>query len=181
MKTLFLDLETTGLNSDGKDEILEVAIVDEDGNILINTLVKPLNKTEWPEAQAIHGISPEMVADAPSMDELQWIILNLIVEHETDEIVIYNAAYDWAFMPPMIQGIGTYIEIECAMKSFAEYNGLWDAKRNNWKWQKLSFAAEHFNHVWNSEAHRALADTLALKTVWQGLASWRLNKEFVSE
>ncbi|MDW5418921.1 3'-5' exonuclease [Iodobacter sp. CM08] len=181
MKTLFLDLETTGLNKDGTDEILEIAIIDNHGQVLMNTLVKPVIHTEWPEAQAIHGISPEMVTNAPKLDELQWKILDLIVEHETDEIVIYNAAYDWAFMPTEIQGISIYLEIKCAMTQFAEYNGLWNVERNCWKWQKLSVAAEHFNHVWNSEAHRALADTLALKTVWEGMASWRLEKEHASE
>ena len=60
---LVFDLETTGLNP-AEDEILEAAIVTTDGDILFESRFKPACVTEWPKAQNVNGISPEMVADA---------------------------------------------------------------------------------------------------------------------
>lgn len=73
MRTVFLDTETTGLQgryAGGKDEIVEVAILDNRGRPLINQLVRPSRQSPWPEAQRIHGISPAVVANAPTLDAL---------------------------------------------------------------------------------------------------------------
>lgn len=40
MRTLFLDTETTGLSGQ-KDRIVEIAIIGEDGEVVIDTLVNP--------------------------------------------------------------------------------------------------------------------------------------------
>lgn len=40
--SIFIDTETTGLNKDGTDEVLEIAIVDSDGMTLLDTLVRPV-------------------------------------------------------------------------------------------------------------------------------------------
>lgn len=44
MSTVYIDTETTGLDS-YRDEILEIAIVDDNGKSLVNSLVKPVNQT----------------------------------------------------------------------------------------------------------------------------------------
>lgn len=60
---VILDVETTGL--DKYAEIVEISIIDEQGHILLNTLVKPLEPIP-DDVIAIHGITNEMVASAPS-------------------------------------------------------------------------------------------------------------------
>lgn len=91
---IFLDTETTGLNHDGTDEILEIAIVDEGGDVLLNTLVQPLSKTEWPQAQAVHGIRPQDVINAPTLESL----LPKLAEIFTNKAVVcYNAPFDASF------------------------------------------------------------------------------------
>lgn len=40
--TIYLDTETTGLDAFFGDEIVEIAIIDEKGKVLLNTLVQPL-------------------------------------------------------------------------------------------------------------------------------------------
>ncbi|MCW3664158.1 3'-5' exonuclease, partial [Burkholderia cenocepacia] len=58
---ILLDTETTGL--DESAEIVEIAVIDDAGNVLLNTLVKP--KHPIPNsATAIHGITNAMVATA---------------------------------------------------------------------------------------------------------------------
>jgi hypothetical protein len=37
-KTLFIDTETTGLSRCGGDALVEVSVVDDDGNVLLSTL-----------------------------------------------------------------------------------------------------------------------------------------------
>ena len=52
-----LDFETTGLD-EMDEEILQVAIIDQDGNKLMSELCCPVVITGWPEAEAVHRISP---------------------------------------------------------------------------------------------------------------------------
>jgi DNA polymerase-3 subunit epsilon len=70
MRTVFLDLETIGLDP-RTDEILEIGILDDAGNVLLDSLVRPARHRRWPGAAAIHGIAPKDVANAPTLDELR--------------------------------------------------------------------------------------------------------------
>ena len=56
MDTVYLDTETTGVADD--DEMVELTIIDDDGEPLINTLIKPKFHRTWAGAQRVHGISP---------------------------------------------------------------------------------------------------------------------------
>ena len=58
-----IDFETTGLKA-GEDEVLQVSIIDENYNVLLNAYCRPNNKESWEDAQAVHGITPLMVANA---------------------------------------------------------------------------------------------------------------------
>lgn len=57
-----IDFETTGLKA-GEDEVLQVSIIDENYNVLLNVYCRPNNKGSWEDAQAVHGITPLMVAN----------------------------------------------------------------------------------------------------------------------
>lgn len=57
-----IDFETTGLKA-GEDEVLQVSIIDENYNVLLNVYCRPNNKDSWEDAQAVHGITPLMVAN----------------------------------------------------------------------------------------------------------------------
>ncbi len=88
MKTLFLDTETTGLNPP-KDKVVEIAIADLDGNVLFDTLVNPEREIGF--ATTIHHITDDMVATAPTLEQL-WPKIQSIVQD--NHIVIYNAQFD---------------------------------------------------------------------------------------
>ena len=55
MRTVFLDLETTGLDP-RTDEILEIGILDDAGRVLLDSLVRPERHRRWPGAEAIQGV-----------------------------------------------------------------------------------------------------------------------------
>jgi DNA polymerase-3 subunit epsilon len=162
MRLLYLDTETTGLKP--YDQIVEIAIIDDDGLTVLDTLVQPLNLTSWREAERIHGITPDMTASAPSMAELAPTIRAAV---EGAHVVIYNAGYDLMFLGEHRASMGN---VSCAMLAFAEYFNEWDEYRQSHRWQRLHVAAEHVGHVWDGAAHRARADAHACRSVWRFLA-----------
>lgn len=156
--TVFLDLETTGLNPK-QDRIVEVAIIDENGNVLVDSLINPKVAIP-PSASAIHGITDAMVMNAPTFSEL-WPKIQSAIEGK--RVIIYNAAFDRAFLPGRLSCASS---VECAMLAFSNYRGIADGYGRGRKWFKLTAAAEHVEHVWTGDAHRALSDAEACRSVW---------------
>lgn len=76
-KYIVLDTETTGLNA-AEDELLQVSIIDEEGNVLFDSYIRPTQHTEWAEAEHINHITPEMVADAPIIAEVMPEITDIL-------------------------------------------------------------------------------------------------------
>lgn len=167
LPTVFVDTETTGFNPD-EDEILEIAIVDSEGRTLLNSLVRPEKKTAWPEAQAVNGITPEMVASAPTLDELE---LQIKAALKRCRVVAYNMAFDLGFLKPTLAGWipGLDFHPHCAMRRFSVMRGVWDEKKGDYKRWKQVDAAEFVHHHRHGVAHRALADAMACRSVWQWL------------
>lgn len=64
---LIVDTETTGLGDDA--EIVEIAVVDSQGSIVFDSLVKPRRPIPR-EASDIHGITNAAVEDAPGFAQL---------------------------------------------------------------------------------------------------------------
>ena len=53
------------------------------------------------------------------------------------------------------------------MLRYAEFAGDWNDSRRDWRWHKLVNAAYDVGHTWTGNAHRALGDTLATRSVWR--------------
>ncbi|CAI1758724.1 3'-5' exonuclease [Serratia marcescens] len=167
---LVLDTETTGL--DDKAEIIEIAVIDATGKVLLNTLVKP-SKPIPAEATAIHGITDEMVKDAPTWPEVNPQ-LSCLISGKT--IAIYNAEYDlrlleqtdriWKVTPK----ISVMPQIVCAMHEYAEFYGQ-KSDRGSYKWQKLTAAAEQQGVIIEGTPHRALSDCMTTLGVIKAMAS----------
>ncbi|MFS7188104.1 3'-5' exonuclease [Serratia proteamaculans] len=167
---LILDTETTGLGEDA--EIVEITIIDSTGKPLIDTLVKP-SKPIPAEATAIHGISNEMVMDAPEWKDV-FPSVDTLVSGRT--VVIYNAQYDarlldqtnsiWDVSPEFNNG---FADFQCAM---LEYAGFYGQKSNHggFRWQKLSAAAEQQGVTIEGAPHRALSDCLTTLGVIKAMA-----------
>ncbi len=150
---IFLDTETTGLSA-GRDRIVELAIVAADGRPLFDSLLDP-GIAIPPDATRIHGIDNARVYGMPSFEDV-WPQVRTIVAGST--VVIYNAAFDRGFFPDRLACAAA---IECAMRRYQKLPGTWG--RGN---STLTAAARRAEHRWSGSAHRALADTLAARTVW---------------
>lgn len=158
---LYLDTETTGFSAYAGDAIVEIAIVDDTGRTVIDTLVNPGCHIPW-QARNVHGITDSMVRRKPTLEQLLPRICELIAgEH----LVIYNAAFDTQFFPDRLRQARM---VSCAMTRFADVLGG--------PWQKLEVAAHHVGHRWTGDAHRALEDALACRSVWLWLQGQNKRK-----
>jgi TonB family protein len=154
---LYLDTETTGLSAKNGDKIVEIAIVDQYNNILLNTLVNP-ERLIPRYAQEVHHITDFMVHKFPKIEDILDQILSII---DGNDLVIYNANFDIQFFSNKLSNASS---VRCAMNEYKRKTG-------SSKKCKLSVAAENVGHVWSGEAHRALADTFACKSVWEWICA----------
>ena len=156
-KIIVFDTETTGFYAEKDDDILQLSIADGNGKALFNEYFKPKNKETWPEAEAVNGISPKMVKDAPYIeskaDQIREIFEN------ADLVVAYNLPFDERF----INKNGIFIREDQltfdVMREFAPVAGVWNDRYGNWKWQKLVNCAEHYG--FDFKAHDSLEDAKA--------------------
>jgi len=98
MREIVLDTETTGLDPDNGDRIVEIGCVE-----LINHI--PSGKTYHQyinpersmseEVIAVHGLTEEFLSDKPKFDEIADDFLNFVGE---DMLIIHNAPFDMKFL-----------------------------------------------------------------------------------
>lgn len=155
-KFLVLDFETTG-KYPALAEVLQVALIDSDGNVLMNELCKPLKTLQWPDAQQVHGISPEMVKDKQVFEthipKLQEYINKFKI------VVSYNAGYEFGVLRKY-GFILTGIRMIDPMLMFAPVFGEWNNYFQQYKWQTLTTCAKFYNYNFEN-AHDALSDVRA--------------------
>lgn len=154
---LILDTETTGL--DHLAEACEISIINGCGDVLLDTLIKPTCRIP-DRATAIHGITNEMVANAPTFAELHKNIEEII---NSAPLGVYNFDYDSRILRQCAGFCNVDLIVPaagfCVMNMYAELLGDWNDYYNNWRWVKLTEAASRTGYVSNGgKAHRALED-----------------------
>jgi DNA polymerase III subunit epsilon len=152
---VILDTETTDLPQNG-GEVIQLGMVDAQGNVLLDTLIKPKGKISA-EAAAVHHITEEIVQEAPTFDELYATLAYLT---HGKIIVAYNAAFDHAILDNtcrLYKLTPLSNDWACAMLEYARFYGEWNAYRNSFRWKKLTEAAKHLN-LSTEGAHDALSD-----------------------
>lgn len=134
---VILDTETTGLSND--DKIIEIAIIDLDGNELLNTRVKTDVEISK-EAASVHGISQEDLANAPEFNE----IIKDIEEVLEDKIaLIFNEEFDIRMLRQ--SGYKKRIHSKCLMNLYMEYaiSDKWISLTNAMKYEKVKLIQDH--------------------------------------
>jgi len=174
MNELILDTETTGLGRD--DEIIEICLIDLDGNVLLNTLIKPT--ISIPEgASRIHGIYDQDVENAPSWADIYEDFIDIIKDKKVN---IYNSEFDIKMINRTSYPYGfkeinhieyknstnqrdlnkfIFINFHCVMLEYADVWGDYHEYFDNNRWQSLSDAAEQQSiDISDLTTHRAYAD-----------------------
>lgn len=149
------DLETTGLSPWGGDEIIEIGAmkifgteIDEEN--AFHSLVNP-KRLIPPDATRVNGITNEMVAAAPTLDQVLPKFLDFIGEAW---LVAQNAKFDMGFLMKYLmqfnikKNLEVYDTMICSRRLFP------DAPRHN-----LDVICERLEIAVNSaDRHRSMAD-----------------------
>lgn len=164
---LIVDTETTGLGYD--DEIIQLAIVNLEGDVLFQSQFKPTVEIA-PGAESVHGLSLESLADAPAFINLYPEIKNLL---QGKALVAYNRDFDLRMIEQTcaryeLPGI-EWEKFRCAMLAYAEYHGSWSEYHRSFTWQSLAVACELLGVELNN-SHHATADALATVGLIRSLA-----------
>jgi len=154
-RVVCLDVETTGLDP-RSDEVLQVALVRGDGEVLLSRCVQPERHSSWPLAQRTHGISPSMVEGCSSLALLKPEIEEFF--EDMDLIVGYNVAFDLLFLQTAGISFGNASVFD-VMREFAPVAGRWDADRQRYAWVSLAYCAMYYGAP--LRAHDALGDAQA--------------------
>ena len=137
MNPVYLDTETTGLGSGA--EVCSIAVIDDAGHVLLDTLVKPTRPIPA-DATAIHDIYDADVATAPGWATV-WPQVREVVRNRL--VIIYNADYDLrlisqsGLMCAVHSNLLEWSNCECAMRLYADFHAERDAYRGTNRWQKL--------------------------------------------
>lgn len=157
----FIDTETTGLGLDA--EIVEIAVLDRDGHILLDTLVRPVLAVPR-EASAIHGITDAMLASAPSWPAVMRHLEPVLRDRA---VIAHNAAFDERMMAQ------TCARHALAMPSCATWACTLErlTARNGGRWPSLACAMQLVNvTVPEGKHHRAAFDAECCRLVAVAMA-----------
>ena len=165
-KVLFFDLELTGFYD--HDEILSVTIVDATGELIMDTLVRPIKKKKWKNTEKIHGITPEMVENAPTMDELTPRIREIF--DGAENIIAYGVSTDYSHIKYIYEDGAErenfHKKIRCCANEYVRYI---TEHRPDLVHASLTDAMSCFEIEWDGVAHTSTADTIACMKVWEVL------------
>jgi DNA polymerase-3 subunit epsilon len=106
MRQIFLDTETTGLNAEGGDRIVEIGCVEMIGRRLTGDnrhfYLNP-QRPSHPDALRVHGLTEEFLADKPLFEVVADELLAYL--HDA-ELVIHNAPFDLGFLDEELRRCG---------------------------------------------------------------------------
>ena len=161
---IYLDTETTGLSP--TDEVIEICLLNHDGSVLVESLVKPVGRVSS-DALRIHQISDAMLNDAPGWKTV-WPLVQQALQGR--QVAIYNANFDMRIMQQSHQQHGLVWRKQdcasmCIMQMYAEFFGQPGRASGTFAWQSLDKAVKQCKLRLTDSRHRAQADALAARSV----------------
>ena len=168
LRPIFLDTETTGTQR--FSEIIEVCLIDEQGQTLFHTLVNPTVEIE-PMASAVHGLTLTDVKDAPRYPEIH----EEIVRYTHNRVVVaYNASFDIRLLK---QTADCYelafpdLHVGCLMYAYAKYRQEFVELSNGQRRYKTHRLVESIEHecLTTPPSHRAERDAQCVHRLFQAM------------
>lgn len=167
-----LDTETTGLSV--WDKIVEIAVIDEAGKVLLNTLVDP--KMLIPsKVITIHGITNDMVQGRPLFSDIVPQLENILFGKA---VVVYNVDFDKRFLAHSGLNVDE-LNFQCAMLAYSKFFGKWSDHYKGWRRQSLESACA-FCNIRYTTMHRAVVDCEATRELVHYMARANIENFTVS-
>jgi DNA polymerase-3 subunit epsilon len=154
---IVLDTETTDLYG----YLVELAVIDKAGAVLFHSLINPKAPID-PQARAIHRITDEELAAAPTLPEIWEKFLAAIAGKTT--IITYNASFDHSILQRDTSRYSLPMPAanwQCLMHKYAQYYGEYSDYWGDYKWQRLP-----------GGDHRATGDAQAALELLRGMAQY---------
>ncbi len=165
-RVLFFDLELTGVYH--HDEIISISIVDGNQQLIMDTLVKPTHTKRWKRTEKIHGITPAMVQDAPTLAELTPRIKEIFAA--ADNLIAYGVSTDYSHIKNIYateaEQLALHDKVRCCANEFVRFT---HEHRPDVRHAALVDAMECFGVTWDGIPHSSVADTFACCRVWHKL------------
>lgn len=173
---LVLDVETTGFAL--WSEIVDIAIIDTTGQVLIDSLVMPRGSV--PDgAAAVHGLTDSRLRE---MKAPAWTDVFPVVERtlaKANVLAIYNRPYDLRLLTQTNRTWRTSFDLDfsipdscCVMQAYAEFRGERRGRRSDstLKDHTLENAYRHETGKEPVNSHRALTDCRLTLAVMRAMA-----------
>jgi exodeoxyribonuclease X len=112
-QVIVIDTETTGFEAATNSLVEFAAVIDEHW---YHSLVKPTTPISF-GAMATHHITPDMVEDAPSLDD---VISNFVSPEDDVVLVAHNAGFDMSFMPEWLRAKEWICTWRCALHIYPD-------------------------------------------------------------
>lgn len=158
-----IDLETTGLIA-AADRIVEIGAIRFSGSGeelgRFQTLVNPQRRIPA-GAYAVHGISDEDVADAPTIDQVLPAFLEFLGEPSTTALLAHHASFDAGFLGRELCRCSLPIPNFGVIDTLA----LSRAVRPELPTHRLDYLTRHYR-LSPDTPHRALGDGIRVKELW---------------
>jgi DNA polymerase III alpha subunit (gram-positive type) len=122
--SIYLKTHTTGLDEDA--HVIEIAIIDDDDNILLDTLVNCDKKID-PESSLFHGIHDADLVGAPEWPAVLDKVISLIQEAEL--VMTYNGEFDMYMLKNTAFDHGEKLidfDYQCIIDCLAYHEELYD-------------------------------------------------------
>ncbi len=166
---VYLDTETTGMGK--HDTVIEIAVLDDDGSTLVDTLVQPRGPIPE-ESIRIHGITDNAVNDAPTWPDV-WEDIERSLRGRT--VAIYNVEFDLRMMKQthtqhwMKWELPPGTKLVDVMELYSQYHGQWDPIRKGFRYLSLAQAGKQ-SGIPLPNTHRAKDDCLLTRALLHYLA-----------
>ena len=167
--TIFLHIKTTAVDS-GDDQPVEVAIVGDKGTPLVQSLLRPVERSDWPAAARSCRVMRSRIETAPTLEAILPAIREVVA---CQVLVAYDLYQMLALLGDALGGAAaTYSAGEAfgaVADDFADELGDDEVDWRPAAYPPLSLATEFLLFKWPRASHRALARALACRAVWRYL------------
>jgi DNA polymerase III subunit epsilon len=169
MRQVILDTETTGLNAEAGDRIIEIGCVELLNRKLtgrnLHLYINPERDSEE-GALRVHGLTTEFLSDKPKFAAIAQELCEYL--QDTEELIIHNAPFDIGFLNKEFQllGLGPVTElVGKVVDSLAMAKELYPGKRNGLDALCDRLGVDNSNR----KLHGALLDAELLAEVYIGM------------